>query len=146
MDCSSVTSVDTSALKLVERVVKKYNEKNILLLFANWQGVDEDGRRVMNHLKFGALLGQKYFFYFIQDAINYANDHKWKLREKKMDEDENEKGEKTTSSTQLVMIDIETTMGKGVVVEKREDGTEVIQLKWKLANDNVATMYKPSKN
>jgi SulP family sulfate permease len=146
VDCSSVTSVDTSALKLVERVVKKYNEKNILLLFANWQGVDEDGRRVMNHLKFGALLGQKYFFYFIQDAINYANDHKWKLREKKMDEDENEKGEKTTSSTQIVMIDIETTMGKGVVVEKREDGTEVIQLKWKLANDNVATMYKPSKN
>jgi hypothetical protein len=35
-------------------------------------------------------------------------------------------------------------MGKGVKLCTREDGTEVIELQWKLANESSATLYRPT--
>jgi SulP family sulfate permease len=126
IDCSSVTTVDTSALKIVERVIKKYRDQGKLLLFANWRGIDVNGQRVMEHLKFEGVLDQKNFFYFIQDAINYANDHNLKIREKKMGGDCGESGEKTGDNPTIGVEFVKTSIEDGIVLEKRDDGMKVI--------------------
>merc|ERR1712166_1487864 len=36
-----------------------------------------------------------------------------------------------------------TVMGKGILLKTRNDGTEMIQLSWKLANNSVAILYRP---
>ena len=36
-----------------------------------------------------------------------------------------------------------TLMGKGILLKTRDDGTEMIQLPWKLANNSVAILYRP---
>ena len=140
MDCSSVTTVDQSALKLVKRVIKKYQEKQILLLFSNWFGVDEDGQRVMKHLKFEDVLGQQNIFADMENAVQYAKEYNLKKREEKHGDD-GEKGEKGESKEVELVA---TTMGKGVKLCTREDGTEVIELQWKLANESSATLYRPT--
>ena len=146
VDCSAVTTVDTSALNLVGRVIVKYQERDVLLLFANWRGVDSNGRRVMEHLKFNGVVGQKHFFYHIQDAIKYANAHNLTKREDTMGDD-GEKGERKQGLGADESADvINTSMGKGVVVRTKEDGTEIIKLQWKLANNSSAILYRPTSN
>ena len=36
-----------------------------------------------------------------------------------------------------------TLMGEGILLKTRNDGTEMIQLPWKLANNSVAILYRP---
>ena len=38
---------------------------------------------------------------------------------------------------------IATLIGKGILLKTRNDGTEMIQLSWKLANNSVAILYRP---
>ena len=75
VDCAAVSTVDSSALKLVERVAKKYEERGVLLLFGNWYGVDAPGRRVMEFFKFDAFKKERMFFWLV-DAIKYAREQK----------------------------------------------------------------------
>ena len=81
IDCASVTSVDTSALKVVERIATKYEERNILLLFANWRGVNTSGGRVMKGLKFANVVGESHFFCFVSDAVEFAQNHHERVQE-----------------------------------------------------------------
>jgi len=73
IDCSSVTTIDTSAVRLVERVASQYSKRDILMLFANWRGIDAGGQRVMDALRFDKVASSEHFFFSIADAVSYAH-------------------------------------------------------------------------
>jgi len=73
IDCSSVTTIDTSAVRLVERVAAQYAKSNRKMLFANWRGIDRAGMQVMENLKFETMIPQEHFFLTIGDAVDYVH-------------------------------------------------------------------------
>lgn len=72
IDCSSVRTIDTSAVRLLERVITAYAKIGRKLLFANWRGVDQSGLSVLQHLKFHDIISKDKFFLTIADAVTYA--------------------------------------------------------------------------
>ena len=72
IDCSSVRTIDTSAVRLLERVINAYAKIGRSLLFANWRGVDQSGLSVLQHLKFHDIISKDKFFLTIADAVVYA--------------------------------------------------------------------------
>jgi SulP family sulfate permease len=112
VDCSSVSTVDTSALKLVKRVADEFKERGVMLLFANWRGMDATGRRVMEHLKFDDVVEREHFFYFIEDAIKYAKRQKATIKEK---------GAAKSESQKEIKADSNATTGDQVVVEMQSN-------------------------
>jgi len=74
IDCSSVTTIDTSAIRVIQRVAKELSKRGREMIFANWRGIDEVGKRVLEAFDFGKTISQQKFFLSIADAVDYANE------------------------------------------------------------------------
>merc|ERR1711977_22755 len=72
LDCSAVSSIDTSAGGLLQRPVNEYAKAGVRVFFANWRGLDYSGESVLQALSFTKTLPMKFFFFSIADAVAVA--------------------------------------------------------------------------
>eukprot|EP00746_Dinoflagellata_sp_MGD_P026706 gnl/MRDRNA2_/MRDRNA2_162945_c0_seq1.p1 gnl/MRDRNA2_/MRDRNA2_162945_c0~~gnl/MRDRNA2_/MRDRNA2_162945_c0_seq1.p1 ORF type:complete len:547 (-),score=74.19 gnl/MRDRNA2_/MRDRNA2_162945_c0_seq1:412-1908(-) len=71
-DCSAVSTIDTTAGGLLQRLINEYAKAGVRVFFANWRGLDYSGESVLQSLSFTKALPMKFFFLSIPDAVAVA--------------------------------------------------------------------------
>jgi sulfate permease, SulP family len=70
IDCSSVTGIDITCIKMLERLQARYTAMNVELIFANWRG--RDMRTLIDASGLYDTIDSKKFFLDMRSALQYA--------------------------------------------------------------------------
>ena len=70
-----MTTVDTSAVRLVQRVASKLATRGCKMVMANWRGIDVAGMQVMAALDFNKTISEQHFSYEADRSYAYQLTH-----------------------------------------------------------------------
>ncbi|GMH49439.1 hypothetical protein TrVE_jg4485 [Triparma verrucosa] len=67
IDCSAINTIDLTCVKLLERIHRRYQEKNVKLLFANWKA--QSMQKVFESSGLYETIGEENFFLKMRGAL-----------------------------------------------------------------------------